>query len=99
MEGNSDMRLHKTSLSHSRVLLMALALLTVFSPAVLTQSSVGSFEVDGNLIDNPPGEPTDWSLDAAGNTPNPALSNRTDFVDGSGSGDDIFGQGTKELGA
>jgi len=76
---------------------MALALVIVFSPAVLTQSSVGSFEADGNLIDNPPGEPTDWSLDAAGNIPNPALSNRTDFVDASGSGDSIFGQGTKEL--
>jgi len=89
--------LREWSVSGIRVLLIALALLTVFSRSVLTQSPIGSFEVDGNVVDNPPGEPTDWSLDPAGNIPNPALSNRTDFVDGSGTGDDIFGQGTKEL--
>ncbi len=79
-------------------LLIALPFLIGFSPAVFMQSgSVGSFEIDGNLVDNPAGEPLDWSLDPAGNTPNPALTNRTDFLDGSGQGDGIFGQGTKEL--
>src|SRR5438093_9764878 len=63
----------------------------------MQSGSVGSFEIDGNLVDDPAGEPIDWSLDPAGNIPNPALPNRTDFVDRSGSGDGIFGQGTKEL--
>src|SRR5437867_7143769 len=68
------------------------------SPAVFTDTaSVGSFEIDGNLVDDPAGEPIDWSTDPAGNTPHPGLTNRVDFVDGSGQGDDIFGQGTKEL--
>jgi len=92
----------KWSVSHTAGLLIAVALLTAFSliaysPAVFMQSAIGSFEVDGNLVDDPAGEPIDWSLDPAGNIPNPALPNRTDFVDGSGSGDGIFGQGTKEL--
>jgi hypothetical protein len=63
----------------------------------MQSGSVGSFEIDGNLVDNPAGEPIDWSLDPAGNIPNPALVNRTDFLDGSGQGDGIFGLGTKEL--
>ncbi len=68
------------------------------SPAVFTDTaSVGNFEIDGNLVDDPAGEPIDWSTDPAGNTPHPGLTNRVDFVDGSGQGDDIFGQGTKEL--
>src|SRR5919198_4919668 len=76
----------------------ALCLLIRFPLIGLTQSSsVGSFEIDGNLIDSPSGEPIDWSLDAAGNIPNPALVNRTDYVDGTGTGDTTFGQGTKEL--
>jgi len=68
------------------------------SPAIFSDTaSVGSFEIDGNLVDDPAGEPIDWSTDPAGNTPHPGLTNRVDFVDGSGQGDDIFGQGTKEL--
>src|SRR5438093_2019628 len=63
----------------------------------MQSGSVGSFEIDGNLVDNPAGEPLDWSLDPAGNTPNPALTNRTDFQDGSGQDNGRFGQGTKEL--
>lgn len=62
-----------------------------------TTSSVGSFEIDGNLVDDPAGEPIDWSTDPAGNTPHPGLINRVDFRDGSGRGDDIFAQGSKEL--
>src|SRR2546426_10971824 len=88
----------KWSVSYLPVLMIALALLIAFSPVVFTQTgSVGSFEIDGNVVDSPSGEPIDWSLDAAGNIPNPALVNRIDFRDGSGQGDDIFGQGTKEL--
>jgi len=87
----------KWSVSYLPVLVIALAFLIAFSPVVLTQSTVGSFEIDGNVVDSPSGEPIDWSLDAAGNTPNPALPNRTDYVDGSGQGDTIFGQGSKEL--
>src|SRR5439155_24129268 len=87
----------KWSVSYLPVLMIALAFLIAFSPLVLTQSTVGSFEIDGNLVDSPSGEPIDWSLDAAGNIPNPALPNRTDYVDGSGQGDTIFGLGSKEL--
>ena len=37
------------------------------SPAVFTDTaSVGSFEIDGNLVDDPAGEPIDWSTDPAG---------------------------------
>jgi hypothetical protein len=71
--------------------------LITLSPAVFTDSAVGSFEIDGNLVDDPAGEPIDWSTDPAGNTPHPGLTNRVDFVDGTGQGDDIFGQGSKEL--
>ena len=87
----------KWSVSYLPVLMIALAFLIAFSPLVLTQSTVGSFEIDGNVVDSPSGEPIDWSLDAAGNIPNPALPNRTDYVDGSGQGDTIFGLGSKEL--
>src|SRR5881296_97057 len=98
-----------THVSTSRRFLIAISLLLLvpllwpmanitLSPAVFTDTaSVGSFEIDGNLVDDPAGEPIDWSTDPAGNTPHPGLTNRVDFVDGSGQGDDIFGQGTKEL--
>src|SRR5438094_675815 len=78
--------------------LVVLAVLIGFTRPTVTQvGSVGSFEIDGNLVDDPPGEPIDWSTDPAGNIPHPSLFNRLDFRDGSGQGDDIFGQGTKEL--
>ena len=77
--------------------LVILAALIAFTLPARTQGNVGSFEIDGNLIDNPPGEPIDWSTDAAGNIPHPGLTNRVDFVDASGQGDDVFGQGSKEL--
>jgi len=74
---------------------VALGLLATW---VLAQGAgVGSFEIDGNLVDDPPGEPIDWSTDPAGNAPHPGLPNRVDFVDASGQGDGSFGQGSKEL--
>src|SRR5258708_31620466 len=54
--------------------------------------TVGSFEIDGNLtVDHlvPPSEPIDWD-----SSPFPAAL--TTFTDGTGSTDDIFGQGSKE---
>jgi hypothetical protein len=80
------------------ITLLVLSVVIGFSLPVSTQTAaVGSFEIDGNLVDDPPGEPIDWSTDPAGNTPHPGLPNRVDFRDGSGQGDDIFGQGSKEL--
>jgi hypothetical protein len=77
---------------------IAVCVLGLLTTWVFAQSgSVGSFEIDGNLVDDPPGEPIDWSTDPAGNSPHPGLTNRVDFLDGSGQGDDIFGQGSKEL--
>src|SRR3989475_7461595 len=55
-------------------------------------NTVGSFEIDGNLtVDHlvPPSEPIDWD-----SSPLPAAL--TTFTDGTGSTDDIFGQGSKE---
>lgn len=53
-------------------------------------STVGSFEIDGNLADDSgPGEPIDWA------SPPPNL---TKFTDPTGQGDDSFGIGSKELG-
>src|SRR2546425_1642363 len=54
--------------------------------------TVGSFEIDGNLIVDhlvPPTEPIDWD-----SSPFPAAL--TTFTDGTGSTDDIFGMGSKE---
>src|SRR6266849_5141068 len=54
--------------------------------------TVGSFEIDGDLIVDhlvPPTEPIDWD-----SSPFPAAL--TTFTDGTGSTDDIFGQGAKE---
>src|SRR6266481_2885250 len=54
--------------------------------------TVGSFEIDGNLIVDhlvPPTEPIDWD-----SSPFPAAL--TTFTDGTGPTDDIFGQGSKE---
>jgi hypothetical protein len=58
----------------------------------LAGNMVGSFEIDGNLaVDHlvPPAEPIDWDS-------NPFPAALTTFTDGSGSTDDIFGQGSKE---
>jgi hypothetical protein len=77
---------------------VAVGVLGLLATWLFAQSgNVGSFEIDGNLVDDPPGEPIDWSTDPAGNSPHPGLTNRVNFLDGSGQGDDIFGQGSKEL--
>jgi hypothetical protein len=58
------------------------------SPTALAGSTVGSFEIDGNLADDSgPGEPIDWAT----------APNVLNFSDASGQADSIFGQGTKEL--
>ena len=73
---------------------MLAALLAGFVPAIVPAhagSSVGSFEIDGNqTVDHaqPPAEPIDWD------SPPPNL---THFTDGTGSADDSFNQGSKEL--
>ena len=58
----------------------------------LAGNTVGSFEIDGDLTVEhlvPPAEPIDWD-----SSPFPAAL--TTFTDGTGSNDDIFGQGSKE---
>ena len=58
----------------------------------LAGNTVGSFEIDGDLTVEhsvPPAEPIDWY-----SSPFPAAL--TTFTDGTGSTDDIFGQGSKE---
>src|SRR6266852_3618851 len=60
--------------------------------ATFAGNTVGSFEIDGNLVIDhatPPAEPIDWD-----SSPFPAAL--TAFTDGTGSTDDIFGQGSKE---
>src|SRR5713101_1085833 len=62
------------------------------SSTALPGNTVGSFEIDGNLIVNhivPPAEPIDWQ-----SSPFPAAL--TTFTDGTGPTDDIFGLGSKE---
>src|SRR5713101_1321475 len=62
------------------------------SSTALPGNTVGSFEIDGNLIVNhsvPPAEPIDWD-----SSPFPAAL--TTFTDGTGPTDDIFGMGSKE---
>src|SRR5712691_2078033 len=62
------------------------------SSTALPGNTVGSFEIDGNLIVDhsvPPAEPIDWD-----SSPFPAAL--TTFTDGTGPTDDIFGQGSKE---
>src|SRR3989441_6256150 len=75
----------------ARTLLVAFLLL-VADRTALAGSTVGSFEIDGNLIVDhsvPPTEPLDWD-----SSPFPAAL--TTFTDGTGPSDDIFGQGSKE---
>ena len=77
-------------------LMLAASLLPLLVVALVTavtfaSSTVGSFEIDGNLnVDHlvPPLEPIDWQ-----SSPFPAAL--TTFTEASGS-DDIFGQGSKE---
>jgi hypothetical protein len=82
-----------------RPLLMITACLLLFligapvaNRPMLAGNTVGSFEIDGNLVVNhsvPPTEPIDWD-----SSPFPAAL--TTFTDGTGSTDDIFGMGSKE---
>jgi hypothetical protein len=66
-----------------------LAIALMLAGILQGSSFVGSFEIDGNLSDDSgPGEPIDW------NSPPP---NVTTFIDKTGSGDDIFSLGSKEL--
>ncbi len=73
-------------------LLLLLIGTLVANRTALAGSTVGSFEIDGNLIVDhsvPPTEPVDWD-----SSPFPAAL--TTFTDGTGPTDDIFGQGSKE---
>ncbi len=76
---------------------LVLAGVMIGSPETFAGSTVGDFEIDGNLVDSPAGGPIDWSTDPEGTVPHPGLPNRVDFKDASGAGDGIFGQGSKEL--
>jgi hypothetical protein len=72
--------------------LLLLLVVALFAVVTFGSSTVGSFEIDGNLsVDHvvPPLEPIDWE-----STPFPAAL--TTFTDATGSGDDIFGLGSKE---
>src|SRR5437879_3187786 len=76
----------------SFLLLVLLIGTTVTQRGTLAGNTVGSFEIDGNLVVNhlvPPAEPIDWD-----SSPFPAAL--TTFTDGTGSTDDIFGMGYKE---
>src|SRR5216684_5747799 len=72
------------------VLLVLLIGTPVAKRGTLAGITVGSFEIDGNLVVNhlvPPAEPIDWDT-----SPFPAAL--TTFTDGTGSTDDIFGMGS-----
>ncbi|MGQ0521766.1 MAG: choice-of-anchor P family protein [Actinomycetota bacterium] len=60
----------------------------VFAPGARAGSSVGDFEIDGNLVDDPAGGAIDWSTPPPNLTPIPDLSGRAD---------DSFTEGSKEL--
>src|SRR5438552_10584712 len=72
--------------------LLLLLVVAPFAVVTFNSSTVGSFEIDGNLNVGhvvPPLEPVDWE-----STPFPAAL--TTFTDATASGDDIFGLGSKE---
>src|SRR5207245_8865177 len=76
----------------SAFLLMLLMGTRTANRVAFAGNTVGSFEIDGNLVVNhlvPPTEPIDWK-----SSPFPAAL--TTFTDGTGSTDDIFGLGSKE---
>ncbi len=76
----------------SAFLLMLLMGTRTANRVALAGNTVGSFEIDGNLVVNhlvPPAEPIDWES-------NPFPAALTTFTDGTGSADDAFGQGSKE---
>jgi len=82
----------RTLLIITTFLLLLLIGTLVANRTTLAGITVGSFEIDGNLIVDhlvPPSEPIDWD-----SSPFPAAL--TTFTDGTGSTDDIFGMGSKE---
>src|SRR6266403_3607253 len=82
----------RTSFIITTILLLLLIGTLVANRTTLAGITVGSFEIDGNLIVDhlvPPSEPIDWD-----SSPFPAAL--TTFTDGTGSTDDIFGRGSKE---
>lgn len=75
--------------------LVSVVLGVVGIPAASAHTSgtaiIGQFEIEGNIADDSgPGDPIDW-------TSTPPPPNLTNFTDTTGSADDIFGQGSKEL--
>lgn len=83
--GGNNMR--RTTLAGILAMLLTMVGLAFAAPAALAGSSVGSFEIDGNTVDSPVGEPIDWE------SPPPNL---TTFTDATGSKDDSFNNGSKE---
>src|SRR2546422_5045800 len=76
----------------SAFLLMLLMGTRTANRVAFAGNTVGSFEIDGNLVVDhlvPPAEPIDWKS-------NPFPAALTTFTDGTGSTDDAFGQGSKE---
>src|SRR5437868_12775680 len=76
----------------SAFLLMLLMGTRTANRVAFAGNTVGSFEIDGNLVVDhlvPPAEPIDWES-------NPFPAALTTFNDGTGSADDAFGQGSKE---
>src|SRR2546428_13632858 len=83
---------HRPLLIITAFLLLLLIGTLVANRATLAGNTVGSFEIDGNLIVDhlaPPTEPIDWD-----SSPFPAAP--TTFTLGTGPTDDIFGLGSKE---
>lgn len=71
------------------VLIMFTLVATLVAPHVFSASSLGYFEIDGNLNDDSgPGDPLDWS------SPPPGLVTFSDPPTGN---DDLFAAGSKEL--
>ncbi|MEO6711901.1 MAG: DUF11 domain-containing protein [Mycobacteriales bacterium] len=80
--------MRRTGLASLLAMLLTVAGLGLAVPGALAAGSgVGSFEIDGNTVDSPAGEPIDWE------TPPPNLTN---FTDATGSKDDSFNNGSKE---
>src|SRR5258707_8803433 len=82
----------RTSFIITTILLLLLIGTLVANRTTLAGITVGSFEIDGNLIVDhlvPPTEPIDWD-----SSPFPAALTR--FTDGTGPTDDIVGIGYKE---
>src|SRR5215813_8614857 len=79
----------RLSLSVTILLLLPIGIWRSNRVIFANSNTVGSFEIDGNLAVDHPGEPIDWSS-------NPFPAALTTFTDGTGQTDDIFGMGSKE---